>query len=327
MRIDPGHRDTVANSSMTMGTVKESQHVGSRRLLVVHAHPDDESIDTGATMALYAASGAQVTLITCTLGEEGEILTPKLAHLAADRDDRLGQHRLDELAAACVALGVTDHRVLGGPGRWRDSGMNGTGPNHRPNVFVKADEHEVVRELVAVLREVRPQVVVTYSDSGGKGHPDHIKAHQATVAAFDASADRSRYPDAGEPWRASKLYWSVVAGPTLRHRLLSTSAWRQLRPKLKIAMQRSRDQRAILPRAIQTQSPITTRIDGSIYLEIKLAALRAYPTQLKVKRQFFTLAHGVKRRATGIEWYILARGKRGPVELASGLESDLFAGI
>ena len=100
-------------------------------LLLVHAHPDDESIGTGATMAKYAAQGTRVTLVTCTLGELGEIIPPGLAHLAADREDRLGEYRIGELDAACAALGVRDHRFLGGPGRWRDSGMiGGTAPNH-----------------------------------------------------------------------------------------------------------------------------------------------------------------------------------------------------
>src|ERR1700742_1446396 len=103
-----------------------------RRMVVVHAHPDDEVINTGATMAMYADQGAAVTLVTCTLGEEGEILVPELAHLAADRDDALGEYRIGELAAAMKALGVDDHRFLGGPGRYRDSGMMGTPQNDRP---------------------------------------------------------------------------------------------------------------------------------------------------------------------------------------------------
>src|SRR5690349_21302000 len=113
-----------------------------RRLLLVHAHPDDESIATGATMAKYAAEGASVTLVTCTLGELGEIIPPDLAHLAADRDGGLGQYRIGELAAACAALGVTDHRFLGGAGRWRDSGMMGEPTNDDPRCFWRADVEE-----------------------------------------------------------------------------------------------------------------------------------------------------------------------------------------
>lgn len=143
----------------------------ARRLLLVHAHPDDESINNGATMARYAADGALVTLVTCTLGEEGEIIPPALAHLAADRDDSLGPYRRGELAAAMKELGVTDHRLLGGAGRYRDSGMMGAEQNHRPGAFWSADVDEAAGDLVEVIREVRPQVLVTYDPEGATGTP------------------------------------------------------------------------------------------------------------------------------------------------------------
>ena len=156
----------------------------SRRLLFVHAHPDDESIGTGATIAKYAAEGAHVTLVTCTLGELGEIIPPSLAHLAADREDRLGEYRIGELDAACAALGVTDHRFLGGPGRWRDSGMMGTEGNDDPRCFWQADVDEAARALLDVIDEVRPEVLVTYDANGFYGHPDHIQAHRVAWRAF-----------------------------------------------------------------------------------------------------------------------------------------------
>ena len=156
-----------------------------RRLLLVHAHPDDESIGTGATMAKYAAEGARVTLVTCTLGEEGEIIPPALAHLAADQEDRLGEYRIGELAAACAVLGVTDHRFLGGPGRWRDSGMMGTPANDDPRCFWRADLDEAAHALLDVIREVRPQVLVTYDANGYYGHPDHIQAYRVAWRAFE----------------------------------------------------------------------------------------------------------------------------------------------
>jgi N-acetyl-1-D-myo-inositol-2-amino-2-deoxy-alpha-D-glucopyranoside deacetylase len=156
-----------------------------RRLLFVHAHPDDESIGTGATMAKYAAEGAQVTLVTCTLGELGEVIPPSLAHLAADQEDRLGEYRIGELAAACDQLGVTDHRFLGGPGRWRDSGMMGTEGNTDPRSFWQADVDEAAAALLDVIREVRPQVLVTYDANGFYGHPDHIQAHRVAWRAFE----------------------------------------------------------------------------------------------------------------------------------------------
>jgi N-acetyl-1-D-myo-inositol-2-amino-2-deoxy-alpha-D-glucopyranoside deacetylase len=156
-----------------------------RRLLLVHAHPDDESIGTGATMAKYAAEGAHVTLVTCTLGELGEIIPPSLAHLAADKEDRLGEYRLGELAAACAELGVTDHRFLGGPGRWRDSGMMGTAANDDPRCFWRADVEQAADALLDVIDDVRPQVLVTYDANGFYGHPDHIQAHRVAWRAFE----------------------------------------------------------------------------------------------------------------------------------------------
>jgi len=169
-----------------MGSADVSAPV--RRLLLLHAHPDDESIGTGATMARYAAEGAQVTLVTCTLGELGEIIPPSLAHLAADREDRLGEYRVGELAAACAELGVTDHRFLGGPGRWRDSGMMGTEANDDPRCFWRADVNQAARALLGVIRQVQPQVLVTYDANGFYGHPDHIQAHRVACRAFQHAA-------------------------------------------------------------------------------------------------------------------------------------------
>src|SRR3984885_12077087 len=158
--------------------------ISGRRLLLVHAHPDDESIGTGATMARYAAEGAQVTLATCTLGELGEIIPPPLARLADGGGARLGEYRVGELSAACAELGVTDHRFLGGPGRWRDSGMMGTEGNDDPRCFWRADVDEAARALLDVIDEVRPQVLVTYDANGFYGHPDHIQAHRVARRAF-----------------------------------------------------------------------------------------------------------------------------------------------
>src|SRR5438045_2506686 len=132
----------------------------ARRLVLVHAHPDDESIATGATMARYAADGTHVTLVTCTLGEEGEVLVPELHRLRAEEADQLGGYRIGELRSAMRVLGVTDMRFLGDAGRWRDSGMMGTPTNDNPRCFWRADLPEATAELVRVLRDVRPQVLV-----------------------------------------------------------------------------------------------------------------------------------------------------------------------
>src|SRR5690242_20011918 len=167
----------------------------ARRLLLVHAHPDDESIGNGATMARYAAEGALVTLVTCTLGEEGEVIPAELADLTADRHDTLGEHRVGELAAAMAELGVTDHRFLGGPGRYRDSGMMGVAQNDVPGCFWQADLDEAAGYLADVILDVRPQVLVTYDDNGGYGHPDHIQAHRVAMRGYELAAERGHTVD------------------------------------------------------------------------------------------------------------------------------------
>ena len=167
------------------------------RLLFVHAHPDDESLSNGATIAHYTARGAQVWVVTCTLGEEGEVIGDRWAELAVDRADQLGGYRIGELTAALQVLGVGAPIYLGGAGRWRDSGMVGTAKRRRQR-FVDADDREAGGALVAIIRQLRPHVVVTYDPNGGYGHPDHIHAHEVTTAAVAAAA-RDDYP--GEPWQ------------------------------------------------------------------------------------------------------------------------------
>jgi N-acetyl-1-D-myo-inositol-2-amino-2-deoxy-alpha-D-glucopyranoside deacetylase len=194
--------------------------IPGRRLLLVHAHPDDESIYTGATMAAYAAEGARVTLVTCTLGELGEIIPPSLAHLAAEQEDRLGEYRTGELAAACAALGVTDHRFLGGAGRWRDSGMMGTEGNDDPRCFWRADVDEAARALLDVIAEVRPQVVVTYDADGAYGHPDHVQAHRVAWRAWELAGPNS--PDGPAKFYATA---ALGSGPQQVTTEIDASAW------------------------------------------------------------------------------------------------------
>ena len=164
-------------------TVSGHSPVAAKRIVLVHAHPDDESIATGATMAYYAARGVHVTLVTCTLGEEGEVHVPELTELSAAEADQLGGYRLTELAAACAALGVADHRILGAAGRYRDSGMMGLPTNNHPRAFWQADVDAAAAGLVEIFREIRPQVLVTYDDNGFYGHPDHIQAHRVAMRA------------------------------------------------------------------------------------------------------------------------------------------------
>lgn len=297
-----------------------------RRLLLVHAHPDDETLNTGATMAKYVAEGAHVTLVTCTLGEEGEIIPPELAHLAAGDDDMLGDYRIGELDAACKALGVEDHRFLGGAGGWRDSGMMGAGSNRRPNAFYRADLDEAAGELVKVIREVRPQVLVTYDDNGFYGHPDHIQAHRVSWRAFELAADPAF--GEGEPWRVAKFYYTATARSVMRR---GAEALREA--ETGFVLENVDD----LPFG-SADDEITTEIDARPWVRNKLDAMRAHATQITVREPFYALSNGIGQRAEGVEHFILRSGALGrpipgPPEEAGGLgepytrENDLFAGI
>ncbi|KAB2341263.1 N-acetyl-1-D-myo-inositol-2-amino-2-deoxy-alpha-D-glucopyranoside deacetylase [Actinomadura rudentiformis] len=306
------------------------------RILFVHAHPDDESIGTGASMAKYAAEGAHVTLVTCTLGEEGEVIPEELRHLASDKEDRLGEHRIGELADACAALGVADHRFLGGAGRWRDSGMMGGSTNDDPRCFWRADVDEAAGELVKIIREVRPQVIVTYDERGNYGHPDHIQAHRVAWRAFElaadpaypalspgpASADPSSPPaeTGGEPWQVAKFY-AYATPRTVLARAIAVMREAKL-PFDRVA---GLDE---LGSGVPDDR-ITTMVDARPYLPAKLAALRAHRTQVVVAPDevgpFFALSNGLGQQAFGTEFFILLAGERGPAA-PGGRETDLFAG-
>ena len=242
-------------------------------------------------MARYAADGAAVTLLTCTLGELGEILVPELAGVAAERADQLGGYRITELREAMRALGITDHRFLGGAGRWRDSGMIGTAGNDDPRSFWQcaSDEAafgEAVEQVVDVIREVRPQVLITYDRDGGYGHPDHIMAHRVAMAA----SHRAAHPGGPrEPWQIEKIYWG--AGPAT------------------------------------PEHDVTTVIDGSSQLDAKRRAMQAHATQIIVDRDFFALSNLIRVPLSGVERYRLVRGDRAGVLDDAGRETDLFAGV
>ena len=289
-----------------------------RRLLLVHAHPDDETINNGVTMAKYVAEGAHVTLVTCTLGEEGEVLVPELAHLAADRDDALGQHRIGELATAMEALGVTDWRFLGGPGRYRDSGMMGLPTNDRPDCFWQANVDEAAGHLVAVIRETRPQVLVTYDENGGYGHPDHIQAHRVAMRAVDLAADPHYGVDA--PWQVSKVYWCAVP----------LSWWRQslraLRDSGDTTTFEGLDPEGELPFGTPDEL-VTTVVDAPEHVDGKLAAMRAHATQITVDGPFFALSNNLGNEVWSREAYQQVRSTAGHRRSPDDPETDLFAGV
>jgi N-acetyl-1-D-myo-inositol-2-amino-2-deoxy-alpha-D-glucopyranoside deacetylase len=269
-------------------------------------------------MARYAAEGAQVTLVTCTLGEEGEILVPGLEHLAADAHDRLGEHRAGELAAAMACLGVSDHRLLGGPGRFRDSGMMGTDANARPDSFWRADLLEATDLLVPVIREVRPQVVLTYDQFGGYGHPDHIQAHRVATYGVALAGVASYRPELGPAWVCPKVYWNAMP-----------------RSYVAAGIERMREQGSDffgvesvddLPFVVPDEA-IDAMVDGSTYASAKVAAMRAHATQIAVDGPFFALSNQVGMEVWAREFYRLAVGRPGPLDPQTGWETDLFAGV
>jgi N-acetyl-1-D-myo-inositol-2-amino-2-deoxy-alpha-D-glucopyranoside deacetylase len=292
----------------------------SRRLLLVHAHPDDETINNGATMARYVAEGAHVALLTCTLGEEGEVLVPELAQLAADQADQLGGYRIGELDAAMTALGVTDRRFLGGAGRYRDSGMMGTAANEKPRAFWNADLAEAVDAAVAVVREVRPQVLVTYDENGGYGHPDHIQAHRVAMAAVERAADPAHRPELGPPWDVDKVYWCCMPRSVLQQGVEAMAALGEASPFEGLG---DLDD---LPFAVD-DDVVTAAVDGRSHAAHKDAAMRAHATQITVDGPFFALSNNLGLQVLGIEYYRLVRGRRGLGTGEHGWEDDLFAGL
>jgi N-acetyl-1-D-myo-inositol-2-amino-2-deoxy-alpha-D-glucopyranoside deacetylase len=287
------------------------------RLLFVHAHPDDESLSNGATIAHYTSRGARVHVVTCTLGEEGEVIGDRWAQLGVDHADQLGGYRIGELTAALSALGVGEPIYLGGAGRWRDSGMPGTAPRSRQK-FADADEREAVGELVAIIRELRPHVVVTYDPNGGYGHPDHVRTHSVTTAAV-AAAGTTEYT--GEPWMVPKFYWSVF----------STSAF--------IAAGSVVAQDDLLPDWIVprpedftfgfSDEDIDAVVDaGEDGRAAKAAALAAHATQVVVGPTGRTcaLSNNLALPIVGQEHYVLVSGSAGERD-ERGWETDLLSGV
>jgi N-acetyl-1-D-myo-inositol-2-amino-2-deoxy-alpha-D-glucopyranoside deacetylase len=296
-----------------------------RRLLLVHAHPDDETINNGATMARYVDEGAHVTLVTCTLGEEGEVLVPELAELAADRTDQLGKHRIGELAAAMDELGVTDHRFLGGEGKYRDTGMiygedgNAAVPlETRPDSFWRADLVAAANDLVPIIREIRPQVLVTYDEYGNYGHPDHIQAHRVATYAAALAGARSYRADLGEAWEIPKIYWLAMSENSFRDSL------RRLREAGDTTTFEGMDPEGEYP-MITPDRLIDCVIDGEGYIDRKMNAMKAHATQITVDGPFFALSNNNGHQVWSKEHYRLVKGTAAPGP--DGQEHDLFAGL
>jgi N-acetyl-1-D-myo-inositol-2-amino-2-deoxy-alpha-D-glucopyranoside deacetylase len=278
------------------------------RILLVHAHPDDETINNGATMAKYAAGGAHVTLVTCTRGEEGEVLVPGLSHLASSDQDKLGIHRESELALAMKELGVTDFRFLGSPSvKFRDSGMMGTEPNNRADVFWQADIDHAAQYLVEVIEEIKPQIMITYDEIGGYGHPDHIQAHRIAMRASEIA-----------DWKIQKIYWNTMPKSVLAEGIA----------KMKEIGSDFFGAETVddLPFAKDDEF-VTTLVDGSKFVDQKLAAMKAHETQIALDGPFFALSNNLGLQIWGDEYYTLVKGEKSEPFDDQGRETDLASGI
>ncbi|MFC9476712.1 N-acetyl-1-D-myo-inositol-2-amino-2-deoxy-alpha-D-glucopyranoside deacetylase [Nocardia sp. NPDC056952] len=286
-------------------------------LLLVHAHPDDETLTTGGTIAHYRRRGVPVTVVTCTLGEEGEVIGERWSRLIAAEADQLGGYRIGELTAALSALDAGEPWFLGGPGRWRDSGMAGTPSAANPRAFVNSGD-AAVDALVAVILELRPRVVVTYDPRGGYGHPDHIRAHEITTAAVAAAADQG--------WDVPKFYWTVTDGDLLRQHTAALA--RRTVDELPGALPAGWRLPVEAELAAMSTSGVTTVVDVSDAVSAKRAAMRAHATQVTVapSGREFALSNNIALPVLPEEHFKLVRGTRGQVG-ADGFEHDLFAGL
>jgi N-acetyl-1-D-myo-inositol-2-amino-2-deoxy-alpha-D-glucopyranoside deacetylase len=264
-------------------------------LLLVHAHPDDESISTGGVMMKAKAHGHRVVLVTATRGEVGEIYNMD----EASSRPRLGEIRTEELKAASEILGVDRTEFLG----YRDSGMVDTADNKDPRSFHQAPLEDAAAKLAVVIRDERPDVVVTYAEDGVYGHPDHIKAHYVTNAALDLLQR--------EGWEPKKLYYTAIPRSMME-------AFMSQMPE-----EAQRAQNTNMRIAGTPDELVTTRVDVHDYVDPKRTAFGAHVSQNDPNSWFATMASQIYELAFGTEYYQLVRGKPGS-ELP---EDDLFVGI
>jgi N-acetyl-1-D-myo-inositol-2-amino-2-deoxy-alpha-D-glucopyranoside deacetylase len=281
-----------------------------RRLLAVHAHPDDESLTMAGTLALAVAGGVSVTLITATLGEQGEVIGDELQGLVAERADQLGGYRLTELRAACAVLGVTDRRMLGGVGEFRDSGMAGTPSAVHPRAFARAapggpDHRRAVGALVEVIDEVQPQVLLTYDSDGGYGHPDHVAAHQIAVAAARAAR-----------WRIPRVLGVIrPAGPT-------RAAFAAFAVPPGYLGAGADDVGFLAP-----DDAVAAAVDVRSVTATRRRALAAHATQVELLPDGFALSNRIGQPMPETEYYRLLAGAPPSRRQDGSPAGDVFAGL
>jgi N-acetyl-1-D-myo-inositol-2-amino-2-deoxy-alpha-D-glucopyranoside deacetylase len=293
-------------------------------LMTVHAHPDDETIGTGGTMARALAEGHRVVLVTGTRGELGEIVVPDMD--TPENHRRLGEIRAGELEAAMGELGVTEWENLG----YRDSGMMGDAGNRDPRNYWQANLDEAIGRLVWLVRKIQPDVMTTYNDFGGYGHPDHIRTHLVAVGAFERAGDAKAYPeqlgDDVEPWAPSKLYEQAMSRKlrdSMNERMAALGRRSFWLPPEDATPEQLAEHEAFIAKATVPEESITTRIDISPYMDQKWAAIQRHVTQISSESPFMQMGLEGWKEAWSTEAYVL-RETRVP---ASAPETDLFAGL
>jgi mycothiol S-conjugate amidase len=281
-----------------------------RCLLTVHAHPDDESSKGPATVARYHDEGVHTVLVCCTGGEEGEILNPAVV---LGQGETLGERRAGELANAAAIIGYDEVRYLD----YRDSGMPDSEANARSDAFWNAPFDQAVGRLVGIIRESRPQVIVAYPDEQTEyPHPDHIRAHEIALAAYEASGDPEKFPEMGEPYAVAKLYYTVW--PALRMQKLHETY-------LDLGLESPYDEQFLERLSRRREEHFTTTIAVDGYGHIRDAALKAHETQIDpTSPWWFGLPDEVRHQVHLFDHYNLARSRVGPLELE---ETDLFSGL
>jgi len=281
-------------------------------LMIVHAHPDDEVIGSGGTLAHYSDEGINTVLVTATLGEEGEIVVADMD--TPENHARLAEIRLEELRKATEIIGIKHQEFLG----YRDSGMVNTPSNEHPASFHQADLDEATGRLVRLVRAYKPQVLISYNAVGGYGHPDHIACYKVTLAAFDAAGDSARYPDAGPAWTPLKLY------EMSRPREQAQQGWEQMRARgLKTPLDNPDYD---IARFTVPMAQITSALDVSKHMERKRTALLEHRTQIAIDGPFFAMPEDIGRQWFGAEYFTLLQS-RVPLPAHEGHEDDLFAGV
>jgi N-acetyl-1-D-myo-inositol-2-amino-2-deoxy-alpha-D-glucopyranoside deacetylase len=286
--------------------------------MVVHAHPDDESLGSGGTLLRYGRDGVRTIVVICTGGEAGEISDAALA-----TPENLGEVRCRETEAAVATLGVSRLFWLG----YRDSGMAGTAENDDPRSFHRADVEEAVGRLVRLIREERPQVITSYDVNGSYGHPDHVMAHRVAQAAYWAAGDPNRFEDAGRPWSTPKLYEQVQARSQMERMREAMRAAGVERPRNEAESPEEEEKRVLerLQRFAVPDYAVTTRIDISAFLDQKRDAVLAHRTQMGPESRFARIPDEIRRQLWTHERYRLVAGRFAPNP--DGVEDDLFAGL